>query len=154
MLVRSLSARLLVLTMFFVMVSEVLIFVPSVARFRMTYFENHLAAGHLATLALAASPNGKIDQQLTNRLLADVGAHGVILHRPDGMVLMLDSPVAPRPDVTFDLMRGNIPIWIQRSLETLARSDNRVMRMVGPAPTESGATVELLLDEAPLRREM
>jgi signal transduction histidine kinase len=153
-LIRSLSARLLVLTVFFVMLSEVLIFVPSVARFRMTYFENHLAAGHLATLALAASPNGKIDQALTNRLLADVGAHGVILHSPDGMVLMLDSPVAPRADVTFDLTKGNIPIWIQRSLETLARSDNRVMRVVGPASTEPGATVELLLDEAPLRREM
>ncbi len=154
MLIRSLSARLLVLTIFFVMLSEVLIFVPSVARFRMTYFDNHLAAGHLATLALAASPSGKIDQPLTKLLLADVGAHGVILHRPDGMVFMLDSPVAPQPDVTFDLTRGTIPIWIQRSLETLARSDNRVMRVLGPAPTEPGATVEVLLDEAPLRREM
>jgi signal transduction histidine kinase len=153
-LIRSLSARLLVLTVFFVMVSEVLIFVPSVARFRMTYFDNHLAAGHLATLALAASPTGKIDEALTNRLLGDVGAHAVILHRGDGMVFMLDSPVAPQPDVTFDLTKGNIPIWIQRSLETLSRSDNRVMRVVGPAPTEPGATVELLLDEAPLRREM
>jgi signal transduction histidine kinase len=154
MLMRSLSARLLVLTIFFVMLSEVLIFVPSVARFRMTYFENRLAAGHLATMALAASPNGKIDEPLTRLLLADVGAHGVIMHRPNGMVFMLDSPVAPQPDVTFDLTKGNIPIWIQRSLETLARSDNRVMRVLGPAPTEPGATVEVLLDEAPLRREM
>lgn len=154
MWVRSLSARLLVLTISFVMLGEVLIFVPSVARFRMTYFENRLVAGHLATLALAASPSGKIDQALTNRLLHDVGAHAVILHRGNGMVYMLDSPVAPKPDVTFDLRKGNVPIWIQRSLETLARGDNRVMRVLGPAPTEPGATVELLLDEAPLRHEM
>src|SRR5712692_2333527 len=154
MLIRSLSARLLVLTVFFVMVSEVLIFVPSVARFRMTYFDNHLAAAHLATLALEASPTGKIDQQLTNRLLADVGAHAVILHRGNGMVFMLDSPVALQPDVTFDLTKGNIPIWIRRALETSSPSDNRVMRVLGPAPTEPGATVELLLDEAPLRHEL
>ena len=151
---RSLSARLLVLTVFFVMLSEVFIFVPSVARFRMTYFDNHLAAAHLASLALAASPNGKLDQPMTNLILRDVGAHAVILHRPNGMVFMLDGPVVPQPDVTFDLTKGNVPIWIQRSLETLARSDNRIMRVVGPAPTEPGATVELLLDEAPLRREM
>jgi signal transduction histidine kinase len=151
---RSLSARLLVLTIFFVMLSEVLIFVPSVARFRMTYFDNHLAAGHLATLAFAASPDGKIDEPLTKLLLADVGAHAVIMHRPNGMVFMLDSPVAPKPDVTFDLTKGNIPIWIRRSLETLVRNDNRVMRVLGPARTEPGATVELLLDEAPLRHEM
>ena len=151
---RSLSARLLVLTVFFVMLSEVFIFVPSVARFRMTYFDNHLAAAHLASLALAASPNGKLDQPMTNLILRDVGAHAVILHRPNGMVFMLDGPVVPQPDVTFDLTKGNVPIWIQRSLETLARNDNRIMRVVGPAPTEAGATVELLLDEAPLRREM
>jgi signal transduction histidine kinase len=153
-LIRSLSARLLVLTIFFVMVSEVMIFVPSVARFRMTYFENRLAAGHLATLALAASPDGRIDQPLTRLLLADVGAHGVIMHRANGMVFMLDSAVAPQPDVTFDLTKGNIPIWIQRSLETLFGGGNRVMRVLGPASTEPGATVEVLLDEAPLRREM
>jgi signal transduction histidine kinase len=152
--IRSLSARLLVLTIFFVMLSEVLIFVPSVARFRMTYFDNHLAAGHLATLALEASPTGKIDEALTKRLLADVGAHAVILHRPNGMVFMLDSPVAPQPDVTFDLTKGNVPVWIRRSLETLASSGNRVMRVLGPAPTEPEATVELLLDEAPLRAQM
>ncbi len=69
MLIRSLSARLLVLTIFFVMLSEVLIFVPSVARFRMTYFDNHIAAGYLATLALAASPTGTIEQPMINLLL-------------------------------------------------------------------------------------
>ena len=52
MLIRSLSARLLVLTIFFVMLSEVLIFVPSVARFRMTWLDNHIASGHLAALIL------------------------------------------------------------------------------------------------------
>jgi signal transduction histidine kinase len=154
MLVRSLSARLLFLTIFFVMVSEVLIFVPSVARYRMTYLDNHIASGHLAALALAASPSGRIDQALTNELLAHVGAHAVILNRPDGMVRMLDSAMPPRPDVTFDLTKGNVPIWIRRSLETLFSSGNRVMRVLGPSPMEPGATVEVLLDEAPLRREM
>jgi signal transduction histidine kinase len=153
-LIRSLSARLLVLTTFFVMVSEVLIFVPSVARFRMTYLDNHIASGHLAALALAASPSGRIDQNLTNELLRHVGAHAVILHRPDGEVRMLDSAMPPKPDMTFDLTKGNVPIWIQRSLETLFSRGNRVMRVLGPSPMEPGATVELLLDEAPLRSEL
>ncbi|MBV9014519.1 MAG: HAMP domain-containing histidine kinase [Alphaproteobacteria bacterium] len=151
---RSLSARLLVLTAFFVMLSEVFIFVPSVARFRMTYFDDRIAEGYLASLALAVSPTGKLDEPITRLLLAQVGAHAVILHRPNGMVFMLDAAEAPKPDVTFDLTKGNVPIWIQRSIETLARSDNRIMRVVGPAPNEPGATVELLMDEAPLRHEM
>src|SRR5262249_32808008 len=125
MLIRSLSARLLVLTVFFVMLGEVMIFVPSVARYRMTYFENHIAAGHLATLALLASPTGKIDQTLTNELLDEVGAHAVTLHRPDGMVRMLDSPTQPPADLTFTLGGGNVLIWIQRSFETLFSDGNR-----------------------------
>ncbi|HEV2336144.1 MAG TPA: HAMP domain-containing sensor histidine kinase [Stellaceae bacterium] len=154
MLIRSLSARLLVLTIFFVMLSEVLIFVPSIARFRMTYLDNHIASGHLAVLALGASPNGRIDQTLANELLAHVGAHAVILHRPDGMVRMLDSAMPPQPAVTFDMTKGNVPIWIERSFETLFSTGNRVMRVLGRSPKEPDATVELLLDEAPLRREL
>ncbi|HTZ37588.1 MAG TPA: HAMP domain-containing sensor histidine kinase [Stellaceae bacterium] len=154
MLLRSLSARLLVLTVFFVMLGEVLIFVPSVARFRMTYFENHIAAAHLATLALNASPNGKLDRALTDELLAEVGAHSITLHRPDGMLEMLDSAQPPQPDVTFVLGGGNVPIWIQRSFETLFSTGNRVMRVIGTSPFEPGTRVEILLDEAPLRTEM
>src|SRR5204862_5778357 len=67
---------------------------------------------------------------------------------------MLDAPTPPQPDVTFDLTKGNVPIWILRSWETLLGSGNRIMRVVGPSPMEPGATVEMLLDEAPLRREL
>jgi signal transduction histidine kinase len=150
----SLSARLLVLTVFFVMVGEVLIFVPSVARFRMTYFEDRISAGELATVALEASPTRHLDRGLVNRLLAEVGAHGVILHRADGMVLMLDRPVPPTPDITIDLTHPSILGAIRGSFAALSRSDDRLLRVLGPSPTGSGETVEVLLDEAPLRRQM
>jgi signal transduction histidine kinase len=153
-LLKSLSARLLVLTIFFVMVGEVLIFVPSVARFRMTYFENRIAAGELAALALEASPTGHLDQNLVNRLLARVRAHGVIVHRLDGAVLMLDRPVPPRPDVTIDLTHPSIFAAIRGSLMALSRTGNRILRVLGPSPGGDGETVEVLLDEAPLRHEM
>lgn len=154
MFLRSLSARLLVLTVFFVMLGEVLIFVPSVARYRMTYFEDHIAAAHIATLALIASPDGKLDQALTDELLAEVGAHSVTLHRPNGMVQMLDSTEPPKADISFVLGGGNVPIWIQRSFETLFSSGNRVMRVTGTSPFEPDTKVEILLDEAPLRAAM
>ncbi len=154
-LLKSLSARLLVLTILFVMLGEVLIFVLSVARFRMTYFDNHLAAGELAALALEASPTGRLDRALVDKLLAGVGAHSVIVHRANGAVLMLDAPVLPRADTTIDLTHPSIPGAIRGSLMALLRSGNRVLRVIGPAAAGHGVeTVEILLDEAPLRREM
>ncbi len=154
MLLRSLSARLLVFTIFFVMLGEVLIFVPSVARFRMMYFENRIAAGRIAALALEASPSGHIEQRLTDKLLAHVGALGVILHRPAGMVLMLDRAMPPKSDVTIDLTNPRMLGAIRGSFGALLRRDDRVLRVLGPAPIDRAETVEVLLSEAPLRREM
>jgi signal transduction histidine kinase len=136
------------------MVGEVLIFVPSVARFRMTYFENHLASGELATLALEASPTGRLDRTLVDRLLAQVGARGVILHRADGMLLMLDRPVPPKAGLTIDLTHPSMIGAIRGSFGALFHGGNRILRVLGPSPTGSGETVEVLLDEAPLRAEM
>jgi signal transduction histidine kinase len=151
---KSLSARLLILTVFFVMVGEVLIFVPSVARYRMTYFENRLAAGHIATLALEASPTGRLDRDLTDKLLERVGAGGVALYRPDGTVLRLDRADPPRPDFTIDLGHPNILLAIRGSFRTLLSHGDRILRVLGPAATNNAETVEVLLDEAPLRDEL
>jgi signal transduction histidine kinase len=150
---KSLSARLLIFTAFFVMVGEVLIFVPSVARFRMTYFENRLAAGYLATLAVEASPDGRLDQGLIDRLLARVGALGVALHRADGTVVRLDPVDPPRPDFTIDLGHPNILLAIRGSFRTLFGDGDRVLRVLIPE-ANGRETVEVLLEEAPLRGEL
>jgi len=153
-LLRSLSARLLVLTIFFVMVSEVLIFVPSVARFRMTYFENRLAAGHIATVALEASTTGELEPALTEKLLAQAGALGVAVHRPDGTVLRLDRAGPPQPNLTINLAHPDALRAIRGSFRTLLGNGGRVLRVLGPSTTDPTETVEVLLDEAPLRSEM
>src|SRR5437763_2024718 len=152
--VKSLSARLLILTAFFVMVGEVLIFVPSVARYRMTYFENRLAAGYIATLALDASPTGRLEQSLTDKLLSRVGAQGVAVHRADGSVLRLDRAEPPRPDFTIDLTHPNVLLAIRGSFRTLFGDGNRILRVLGPAGANNADTAEVLLDEAPLRNEL
>jgi signal transduction histidine kinase len=154
LLLTSLSARLLVLTVFFIMLGEVLIFVPSVARFRMTWFDNRIGAGELAALALEASPTGQLDHALVSRLLARVGALAVVVHRANGVVLMLDRPMPTKPDLTIDLTRATMWGAIRGSLMALWRHDNRVLRVVGLSPAGGGEKVELVLDEAPLRRQM
>ena len=51
----GLSAKLLILTVFFVMLAELLIYTPSISRYRKAYLEEHIAAAHLASLALEAT---------------------------------------------------------------------------------------------------
>lgn len=55
----SLSAKLLLLTILFVLLAEVLIYAPSIARFRMGYLEERLAAAHIAALSVEAAQIGR-----------------------------------------------------------------------------------------------
>jgi hypothetical protein len=53
----GLSGKLLILTVFFVTLAEVLIYVPSIANFRMTWLNDRLASAHTAALVLEAAPS-------------------------------------------------------------------------------------------------
>src|SRR3954463_729295 len=56
----GLSGKLLVLTILFVMISEALIYVPSIANFRLSWLNDRLAAAHTAALVLDAAPSGMV----------------------------------------------------------------------------------------------
>src|ERR687894_856392 len=73
----GLSARLLVLTIVFVMVAEVLIYVPSVANFRRNWLNDRLAAAQVAALVLDAAPEETLSEDIEAKLLAGVGAEAV-----------------------------------------------------------------------------
>ena len=79
---RGLSARLLVLTVCFVMVSEVLIYAPAIARFRDDWLEARLVNSYLAVLALEATPGYMIDPELEIKLLDNAGARLIALRTP------------------------------------------------------------------------
>ncbi|MDH3240937.1 MAG: HAMP domain-containing histidine kinase [Alphaproteobacteria bacterium] len=153
-LARSLSARLLVLTVFFIMLAEVFIFAPSIARFRQSWFEERIAAAHLATLALEATPQGMVSKDLERELLRHVRAYGVILQKPGSKVLMLSSDMPPNINATVDLSKNTFFGMIMSAFETLTRTENRVLRVMGKSPQQPGIMVEVVVDEAPLRAVM
>jgi signal transduction histidine kinase len=150
----GLSGRLLVLTMCFIMLAEVLIYLPSVARFRKVYLEDQIAKAHLAALALEASDNATITNPLAMDLLLHAGARAIVLKVPDRRMLMLSDKMPPTVDATFDLRHETFFDWIGDALVTLSQRDGRVLRIVDAAPRDPDAIVEVLLDERPLRQAM
>ena len=65
----GLSGKLLLLTVLFVMVAEILIYVPSVANFRLNWLNDRLAAAHTAALVLEAAPSGMVPESLAKQIL-------------------------------------------------------------------------------------
>ena len=150
----GLSARLLVLTIFFVMLAEFLIWAPSVSRYRKVYLESHVDTAHLAMLALDATPDGMVSEDLEKQLLSHAGAYGIVLRKPGMSLLMLSSPMPPKIDATFDLGDGTFMGWMRDAFEALAQDRNRVLRVIGVSSRDSTVRIEVVLDETPMREEM
>src|SRR6187549_1637051 len=75
----GLSGKLLLLTTLFVMIAEVLIYVPSIANFRLNWLSDRLAAAHTAALVLDAAPSGMVPESLGRQILGSVGARAVAM---------------------------------------------------------------------------
>ncbi len=153
-LLKSLSARLLLLTIFFVMLAEVLIYAPSIARFRLNFLEDRLAAGHLAMLTLEATPNQVVGDELKTELLDHVGAHFVAMSVPDRARLMLMSSLPPAVDATYDLREAGPIDLLQDAFKSMLSSGDRTLRVIGPAPKNPDLLMEVVLDEKPLCEAM
>jgi signal transduction histidine kinase len=152
---RGLSARLLVLTVCFVMVSEVLIYAPAIARFRDDWLEARLVNSYLAVLALEATPGYMIDPELEIKLLDNAGARLIALRTPDGKNLVLRGSTSPPIiDATIDLSDQMMTTLIGDAIETLWVGGNRLLRVKGQIPRAGDAWLDVVLDEAPLRQAM
>ncbi|MEZ5667952.1 MAG: HAMP domain-containing sensor histidine kinase [Alphaproteobacteria bacterium] len=150
----GLSARLLVLTMFFVMVAEVFIYAPSIARYRLTYLQEKLADGHLATVTFRMTPDEALREDMRNELLNLLDAYLVDISWPGGYDLMVADERLPEVDISVDLSQQTFFGLIWDAFGTLMQSGNRIIAVRGTAPKDPRAQVTMHIDEWPLRAEM
>lgn len=134
------------------MLAEVLILVPSVARFREDYLLSRLERAQIASLALLA--NDVIDVDLEDELLANAGVFNVVLRRDELRQLVLSSPIPQPIHATYDLRAPGPFELIWDALGALADRENRVIRVIGDPVKEAGLLIEVTMETAPLRQEM
>lgn len=151
----GLSARLLWLTVFFVMVAEVLIWAPSVARFRQDWLQERITRAHLATIAYAALPDdAPLLMGIGQKLLEQTDLRGIVLKRGGRSALMVTDDMPPAVDATFDLRQEMFFGWVGEAFATLAGDGRRILRVLGTPPHAPDVRIEIILDESALRRDM
>src|SRR5258708_9943282 len=67
---------------------------------------------------------------------------------------MIDSEMPPKGDATFDLREIRFMPAINEAFVTLLGSKDRVLRVLDQSPKDPNSTVEVLLYEEPMRKEM
>ena len=161
----GLSAKLLLLTLTFVMLAEVLIFVPSVANFRITWLTDRLTAAQLAALAAEAVPGGVVPDPLRVELLRTAQVRAVALKRNNERRLVLPPDMVSEIDDTFDFRASSRSrgvgnelglrlrlIW--EALNVFSAKEGRVIRVIGEPGMGAGDFIEVVLPEAPLKAAM
>ncbi len=170
----SLPAKLLAITILFVMLAEILVFIPSIASFRVNWLNERLVSARLAALAAEARPDGVIPAMVRGEILSTAQVRAVAIKRDDirRLVLPADEPLII--DASFDLRESpDQPFWqrvlhrvalIRDALYVFFAPSGRMILVYGRgdmmAAPPSAATpgdldfVEVALPEEPLRQAM
>ena len=152
MFLNTLSGRFLALTILFVMLAEIFIFVPSIARFREDYMMNRLERAQIASLALLA--NDMIDAELETELLENAGVFNVVLRRDEVRQLVLASDMPAPIAATYDLRNAPASTLILDAMRRLATPGDEVVRVIGNPTRDAGQLIEITMPTEPLRAAM
>ncbi|OAN86084.1 sensor histidine kinase [Sulfitobacter geojensis] len=148
----SLSGRLLILTTVFVMIAEILIFVPSIARFREDYMLNRLERAQIASLALLA--DDMLDPELESELLRNAEVFNVVLRRDEARQLVLSTNMPQAVAETFDLRDAAAVTLIRDALRRMVKPEGEIVRVIGAPVRDAGLLIEITMETAPLRIAM
>lgn len=153
MFLNTLSGRFLLLTMVFVMLAEVMIFVPSVARFRQDYILSRLERAQIASLSLLAAGE-MIDEAVERELLANAEVFNVVLRRDEIRQLVLSSPIPGPIEETYDLRHASAWELIRDAVHCIFDPRDRVIRVIGDPVKQAGLLIEATMSTGPLRQAM
>lgn len=159
----GLPAKLLCLTAGFVMLAEVLIFLPSVSTFRVDWLSERLTAAQLATLAAEGFPGGDVPSGLRAEMLRTAQVKAIASRRQGVRRLVL--PVDPQMtiDAHYDLRQQPETLWdsiglrleqIGDAIAVFFSPDGRTIRVLGAIGEDPDDLVEIVMPEAPLKAAM
>lgn len=148
----GLSGKLLLLTVLFVMISEVLIFVPSVANYRNNWLNDRLSVGGVAATLLSETET--LSPRVQFELLEATGAKAISLALGDTRKLIALSDEPLNITKTIDMTRNTSWDAIPCSLQFLFGMRKDDVRVIGEVDMRSGGRVDMVFGEETLRKDI
>lgn len=153
-LFRSLSGRLLGVTIVVVMLTEIAIFVPSVARFREDYLMERMRRAEIAALTVLAAPDQMVSRELEAELIARSEVLNIVVRREGVREMVLTSPGLGPVAATYDLREPMIAELIGDAMSRIVKGDEGIIRVRAYAPTDMGKEMEITVLSGPLYEAM
>jgi signal transduction histidine kinase len=150
---KTLSGRFLLLTIAFVMLAEIMIFVPSIARFRADFLSMRLKEAQIASLS-QMDGSASVSPELEAELLRTAGVFNVVLRRDEIRQLVLSSQMPHPISATYDLREAGPVQLIRDAAMSLFEPNNDVIRVIGNPVQDAGILIEITMESRPLRDAM
>jgi signal transduction histidine kinase len=152
-LTRGLSTKLLFLTILFVMLAEVLIFLPSVANFRLQWLGERLGTAAVVSAVLMQGDPMPLPRSAQDEILAAVGAKAIAVRDAGVSRLLVVADMPPQVDAHVDIAGTRPLAAIRDALDTLFFGGDRLLRAYGPVGN-STKEYEIIIPDTRLRGAM
>lgn len=151
---RSLSGRLLLLTIAFALIVQFGIYAPIVASYHQELLSSRIAAAQTAVLALEETRDNQVSPRLRQELLANAGVRAVALKRDEQRLLILSDDMPGPATKVYDLREGGFMAAIGDAIEALWGDGGRIVRIVDTPRLGGGQFIEAIADERPIRQAL
>lgn len=148
-----LSTKLLALTVIFVVLAEILIFVPSITDMRLSWLRDRLNTAAAAAIIVDGLPNVELPRPLQDDALMATGTKAIALHKSDITRMIVVSEVPPSVNAQYDLSDDDFPTDMRDAFWTLFFGGNEVFSVRGPVG-DTGMVIDLVMSDRALRNAM
>ncbi len=155
-MVLSLPGKLLSLSVIFVLIAEVLIFVPSASNFRTEWLMDRADAAHLAALAAESVPDMEPGEDMVREILASADAVSVARITDGVNELILGGTLRDAKLITADVTKEGFFDRIGATLSTFRAPEGRYVRIIAEPRTrmDTGELISVIVPETGLRDEL
>ena len=150
----KLSGKLLVWTIIFVLVAELLIFIPSAAIYRQTWLTERAKSAGLLTLAIEGVPNYEGGAMLSERYMQDTDVSMVVQKRGGMSQVVLGMPPGDVKIITVDLRaKRRLPLFLD-SFQDFFGDGHAYIRILSVPTVDGVEALEVLVPQRALKQAM
>lgn len=150
---RGLSTKLLLLTILFVLVAEVLIFIPSVANFRLRWLEEKLGTAATISGVLMQGNPASLPRAAQDEVLMSIGAKAIAARDGGVSRLLVVAEMPVHVDEHIDLAHTGPLRAMMGALDTAVFGGDRMLRVFGKVG-DNDKEFELIVPDKKLRGAM
>lgn len=150
---RGLPVRLLILTAIFIMLVQALIFLPSLANYRLSWLEERLSTASAVGAVLMQSDSAELSREVQDDVLVALGAIALAVRDEGSSQLLIAVALPQQIDLHIDLGETTPLTQMHEALYTLFFGGSRVLRIFATMGT-GDQEFELVMSEADLRQAM